>query len=119
MAELKKDGTDYEPESLCTMLAALVRHFHSNGCKHSTVKDKEFVESKRLLNFERKAKESIYTNKADALNKEEEVLLWQMGVLEDANPVSVNYAVFYIVNQHLEPEGSSDITKDEYRSSNS
>ncbi len=35
-AELKKkDGTDYEPESLCTMLAALDRHFRSSGFKHS------------------------------------------------------------------------------------
>ena len=33
-AELKKkDGTDYEPESLWTMLAAPDRFFQSRGCK--------------------------------------------------------------------------------------
>ena len=47
-AELKKkDGTDYEPESLRTMLAALDRFFRSSGCKYSIAKDKELVKAER------------------------------------------------------------------------
>ena len=35
----KKDGSDYEPESLRTMLAALDRHFRENGYKHNIAKE--------------------------------------------------------------------------------
>ena len=50
-ADLKKhDRTDYEPDSLRTMLAALDRSFRSSGCKYSIVKDKEFAESREVLN---------------------------------------------------------------------
>ena len=60
-AELKKkDGTDYEPESLQTMLAALDRFFWSSGCKYSIAKDEEFSESWKMLNgkvIQREAKE--------------------------------------------------------------
>ena len=39
-AEVRKaDSSDYEPDSLHTMLAALDRHLHENGAKFSIVKD--------------------------------------------------------------------------------
>ena len=39
-AEVRKaDGSNYEPDSLHTMLAALDRHLHENGAKFSIVKD--------------------------------------------------------------------------------
>ena len=50
-AEVQKaGGSDYEPESLHTMLATLDRHLHENGAKHSIVKDRDFEESRKLLN---------------------------------------------------------------------
>ena len=49
-AELKKkDGTEYEPESLQTMLAALDRFFRNSGWKYSIAKDKKFIESRKVL----------------------------------------------------------------------
>jgi len=44
------NGTDYEPKSLRTMLAALDRYFHGSGCRYSISKDKEFLESRKVLN---------------------------------------------------------------------
>ena len=49
-AELKKkDGTEYEPESLQTMLVALDRFFRNSGWKYSIAKDKKFIESRKVL----------------------------------------------------------------------
>ena len=50
-AELKKqDGSDYEPDSLRTMLGALDRHFRNAGHEFRIIKDKEFVECRQVLN---------------------------------------------------------------------
>ena len=43
-AEIRKsDGSDYEPDTLRVMLAALDRHLKQNGSKISLAKDREFV----------------------------------------------------------------------------
>ena len=41
-----KDGSDYEPESLKTMLAALDRHLKEHDYNVSIITDREFVQSK-------------------------------------------------------------------------
>ena len=46
---VKKNGENYEPESLKVMLAALDRHIRSS-CGFSLLKDKEFVNCHRVLN---------------------------------------------------------------------
>ena len=49
-AEIRKsDGSDYEPDSLRVMLAALDRHLKQNDSKISTAKDREFVENRQVL----------------------------------------------------------------------
>ena len=45
----KQDGTEYEPDSLRVMQAALDRHLGDNGCKFSIIRDREFSESKKVL----------------------------------------------------------------------
>ena len=112
-AELKKkDGTDYEPESLRTMLAALDRFFRSSGCKYSIAKDKEFIESRKVLNGKaielREHGKGKRKNRADPLTEEEEELLWEKGVLGDANPVSLNHTVFYVLSQHFGTRGRQE-----------
>ena len=43
-----------------------------------------------------------WKNKADPVTEEGEKLLWKKGVLGDANPVSLNHAVFlYTLSQHF------------------
>lgn len=104
-ADVKKDGTDYEPESLRTMLAALDTHFRENGYKHSIAKDKEFSESRKLLNGKaielREQGKGKRKNKADPLTEYEECILCKKGVLSDSNPQSLNYAVFFTFSQHF------------------
>lgn len=49
-AELvKKDGTEYEPESLKVMIAAVDRYVKEK-CRYSIIKDKEFEASRKVLN---------------------------------------------------------------------
>ena len=50
-AEVRKsDGSEYEPDSLRTMLAALDRHLRQAGAKLSIIKDREFDGSRKTLN---------------------------------------------------------------------
>ena len=46
---LIKDGLEYEPESLKSMLAALDRHLKEHDYKCSIMRDREFYQSKLLL----------------------------------------------------------------------
>ena len=55
----------------------------------------------KQLNSENTAK-----NRADPLTEEEEDLLWEKGVLRDANPVSLNHTVFNVLNQHFGTRGT-------------
>ena len=45
----KKDGSEYELDSLRVMLASLDRHLKENGSTFSIAKDKEFVNSRKAL----------------------------------------------------------------------
>ena len=52
----KKDGSDYEPDSLRVMLASLDRHLKEAGSNISIAKDREFVESRKVHVPEGKAR---------------------------------------------------------------
>ena len=45
----KNDGSEYEPESLKSMLAALDRYLKEHGYKYSIKRDREFHQSKLVL----------------------------------------------------------------------
>ena len=45
----KKDGSDYEPDSLRVMIASLDRHLKEAGSSISIAKDREFVNSRKVL----------------------------------------------------------------------
>ena len=46
---LTKDGLEYEPESLKSMLAALDRHLKEHDYKYSTARDRELYQSMFVL----------------------------------------------------------------------
>ena len=49
-AEIRKnDGSDYEPDRLRVMLAALDRHLKQNDSKISIAKDREFFKCRQVL----------------------------------------------------------------------
>ena len=45
----KKDGSDYEPESLRLLLASLDRYLKEAGSNISIAKDREFINSHKVL----------------------------------------------------------------------
>ena len=48
-AEVRKDGSDYEPDSLRVMIASLDRHLKETGSNISIAEDREFVNSRKVL----------------------------------------------------------------------
>ena len=107
----KKDGTNYEPDSLRTMLGALDRYFRNAGYNFRIIKDKEFTECRQVLNGKaielREMGMGKRKNKADVLTEEEEIM-WSKGVLGDGNPKSLNYTIFYMTSQQFGTRGRQE-----------
>lgn len=89
----KQDGTDYEPRSLKVMQAALDRHLKEKGCPFSVIKDREFFNSRnvvegkaRKLRNEGKGK---LPNKSRSLAREEAQALRESGQLENSSSRSL------------------------------
>ena len=111
-AELrKKDCTNYEPDSLRTMLGALDRYFRNAGYSFRIIKGKEFTECRKVLNGKaielREMGKGKRKNKADVLTEEEEIM-WSKGVLGDGNPKSLNYTIFYMTSQQFGTRGQQE-----------
>ncbi len=112
-AELKKkDGSDYEPDSLRTMLASLDRHFQEAGCTFKVIKDKEFQGCRQVLNGKaielREMGKGKRLLKSDALTAEEEEVLWEKRILGSTNPSSLNFTMFYVISQHFGTRGCQE-----------
>ena len=63
----KKDGEDYEPDSLRVMMTAIDRYLTEKEYKHSIIRDREFKSSKQVLG--RKARLLRQQGKGNRLNK--------------------------------------------------
>ena len=88
-----KDGLEYEPESLKSMLAALDRHLTEHDYKYSTAPDRELYQSKLVLEGKvkhlRQRGNWKRPNAASALTSEEEEekeILWTAKIPGDSNP---------------------------------
>ena len=86
-----KDGLEYEPESLKSMLAALDRHLKEHDYKYSTARDGELYQSKLVLEGKvkhlRQRGNWKRPNAASALRSEEEnEILWTANIPGDSNP---------------------------------
>lgn len=89
-AEVKrKDGDDYEPESLKIMQSAIERHLKENDYPVSIVRGREFHNSQEILNAKaislREQGKGKRPNKSQPLNHDEESTLWTNGQLGDTN----------------------------------
>ena len=87
VAEIRKnDGTNYEPGSLRTMIAALDRHLREKGSTFRILKDREFDASRKVLNGKaiELQEQGKRKHRADPVT-EEEVQIHQ------TNWVSINY----------------------------
>ena len=85
----KKDGDDYEPESLKTMQSAIERHLKDKNYPLSIVRSREFHNSQEVLNAKalslRQQGKGKRPNKAQPLTPDEESALWEKGQLGDFN----------------------------------
>ena len=81
----KKDGSEYEPDSLRVMLASLDRHLREKDAAFSIAKDIEFSNSRKVLEGKarlfRQEGFGKRPNAAKALTSQDEELLWSKGVL--------------------------------------
>ena len=108
----KKDGSNYEPDLLRTMLGALDRYFRNAGYRFRIIRDDEFVECRQVLNGKaielREMGKGKRRNKADGVTREEEEILWAKGVLGNSNPTSLNYTIFYTISQQFGTRGQQE-----------
>ena len=99
-AVLTKDGLEYEPKSLKSMLAALDRHLKEHDYKYSTARDRELYQFMFVL--EGKVKHLHLRgnwkrpNAASALtSEEEEEILWTAKIPGDSNPGVLSHTIWW------------------------
>ena len=100
-----KDGCEYEPESLKSMLAALDRYLKEHDYKYSIIRDREFHQSKLVLEGKvkclRQQGKGKRPNAANALTAEEEKMLWSEQSLGDCSPRVLSQTMWWILTQHF------------------
>ena len=122
-AELRKqDGSEYEPDSLRVMQAAIHRFLIEKHYTKSILSDIEFSESNkilegkaRLLRQEGKGKRP---NTCDALTSEDEEILWTEGKLGKGDPITLLHTLWFNNIQHFGLRGRQehcDMTMDNFR----
>ena len=104
----KKDGSDYEPDSLRVMFASLDRHLKKTGSSISTAKDREFFNSRKVLegkaHFFREQGYGKRPHLSKALTTEDEDLLWCKGLLGNQSPknlIATCFFSFFFLTQHF------------------
>ena len=65
----KKDGSEYEPDSLRVMLASLERHLREKDAAFSIAKDIEFSNSRKVLEGKARRQEARFRKKYATQNK--------------------------------------------------
>ena len=100
---LTKDGLEYEPESLKSMLAALDGHLKEHDYKYSTARDRELYQSMLVLegkvkhlhqrgNWKRPNAASALTSEEE---EEEEEILWTAKIPGDSNPGVLSHTMWW------------------------
>ena len=109
----KQDGTDYEPGSLQVMQAALDRHLKEKCYSFSIIKDREFFNSRKVLEGKarklRNEGKGKLPNKSRSLTREEEEALWEGGQLgNQSSPRSLLNTMWWLLSQHLGLRGCQE-----------
>ena len=108
----KKDGSSYEPNCLNVMHSSLDRYLKIMGYKHSIVRDREFSESKsvlegvaRTLRGNGKGKRP---NRSRSLTPEEEEILWAYGEFGSETPRALTQTIWWLISQHFGMRGRTE-----------
>jgi len=109
---IKKDGQEYEPESLKVMIAALDRHVREK-CGSSILKGKDFEQSRLVLNGRaielQKRGKGKKPRKAHALTEEEEQVLWRMVLGQETRRALTTLSSFFLDNTLAHVDGRNTI----------
>ena len=107
-----KDGFEYEPESLKSMQAAFDRYLKENCYKYSIIRDRDFHQSKLVLEGKvkclRQQGKGKRPNAANALTAEEEEILWSEQSLGDSSPRVLAQTMWWILTQHFGMRGRQE-----------
>ena len=108
----KKNGQDYEPSCLAAMQAAIDRHLKESGCKFSILRDRQFFQSRAVLDGKAKLLRQKgmgkKPNRACSLTKDEEEVLWNCGQLGNSTPHSLSNTIWYQTTQHFGKRGRQE-----------
>ena len=108
----KKDGDDYEPESLKIMQSAIERHLKDKNYALSIVRSGEFHNSQEVLNAKalslRQQGKGKRPNKAQRLTPDEESALWEKGQLGDFNGKVLTNVNFRKLTEQLVLQGRQE-----------
>ncbi|XP_044167295.1 uncharacterized protein KIAA1958-like [Acropora millepora] len=111
----KQDGSEYEPDSLKVMHAALERHLSAHKYPYSLINSREFASSSQSRAvLDAKAKQlrmqgyGKKKNRAQPYNTAEEESFWSSGLLGDHNGVALTNANFKNLSEHLGFRGRQD-----------
>ena len=100
-----KRGESHEPESLKVMMASLDRYLRERNYPHSIIKDRQFQQSKKVLEGQakllRQEGKGKRPNASSALSIAEEEALWENGKLGSSSPRVLCYTVWWILTQHF------------------
>lgn len=112
-AELKKkNGSDYEPNSLNSAQTSIDRYLKNKGYKISILRDREFLTSRSVLEGKarmlREQGMGKRPNKAESLTAEEEEILWNCGQLGCQNPKSLINTLWWLLTQHFGLRGRQE-----------
>ena len=102
----KKNGQEYEPDSISGFQRSIQRYLSEKGSSVNILKDKDFEKSRKVLVAKRKSlvHEHGKGNKpqaATALEDEEEDALFTTGEFGDSNPVSLQRTIWWLLSLHF------------------
>ena len=110
--EKKKDGSEYEPESVRVMEASIDRYLRQMNYPDSIISGRSFKTSQETLNS--RAKLLWYQGKgkrpngAQPYNRMDKDIFWIKGQLGHHNGVFLTNAIFKNLSEHMEFKGHQD-----------
>ena len=105
-----KRGESYEPESLKGMMASLDRYLRERNYSHSIIKDRQFQQSKKVLEGQakllRQEGKGKRPNASSALSIPEEEALWENGKLGSSSPRVLCHIMWFDSHAALRIKGT-------------
>ena len=108
----KKNGSEYEPDTLLSFHRGLDRHLRDKGYEHSILFDKMFDTSRSVLQARRKQLKSQglgnKPNWAEALSDENIEMLWSQGIMGTHNASALLHMLWFLNTELLGLRGSHE-----------